>query len=361
VTPAAARARRFGVADPAAQVPRAFPWTEVKEIEAMLTQARETLRRLLPLLVAGAIAWLPQVAASQDYPSKLVRYVVPFPPGGLTDVMARNVGQKLSERWKQPVIVENKAGGNAQIGADMVAKSPGDGYTLLAVTLTHAVNATLFPAAPYSLQKDLTPVAVLGSLPLMIVVYSASPIRSMADLVTAGKARTLNAGSSGNGTPPHLGLELLAQQAGIKLQHIPYKGGTPSLTDLMGGQIDLIVSNFPESLPHVKSGKLRALAVTSKERHPLLPDVPTVAEVGYPQLGITNWTGIMVPAATPAAIVARINADANAVLAEPEMKNRIVNQGFEPVAMTPAEARAFFEAETARWGKLVREAGIQPE
>ena len=327
----------------------------------MSNRAKDTLRRLLPLMVAGAIAWLPQVAVAQEYPSKLVKYIVPFPPGGLTDVMARNVGQKLSERWKQPVVVDNRAGGNAQIGADVVAKSAADGYTLLAVTLTHAVNVTLFPAAPYSLQKDLAPVAVLGSLPLMIVVNTSSPIRSMADLVAAGKARTLNAGSSGNGTPPHLGLELLAQQAGFKLQHIPYKGGTPSLTDLIGGQIDLIVSNFPESLPHVKGGKLRALAVTSKERHPLLPDVPTTAEVGYPQLSITNWTAIMVPAATPAAIVAKINADANGVLAEPEMKNRIINQGFEPVAMTPAESRAFFDTEVTRWGKLVREAGIQPE
>ncbi len=327
----------------------------------MRNRAKDTLRRLLPLMVAGAIAWLPQLAVAEEYPSKLVKYVVPFPPGGLTDVMARNVGQKLSERWKQPVVIDNRAGGNAQIGADVVAKSAADAYTLLAVTLTHAVNVTLFPAAPYSLQKDLAPVAVLGSLPLMIVVNTASPIRSMADLVAAGKARTLNAGSSGNGTPPHLGLELLAQQAGFKLQHIPYKGGTPSLTDLIGGQIDLIVSNFPESLPHVKGGKLRALAVTSKERHPLLPDVPTTAEVGYPQLGITNWTAIMVPAATPATIVAKINADANSVLAEPEMKSRIINQGFEPVAMTPAESRAFFDAEIARWGKLVREAGIQPE
>jgi tripartite-type tricarboxylate transporter receptor subunit TctC len=326
-----------------------------------MTPSLKTAVRTLLLLLAAASAGLPLPAVAQEYPSKTVRYIVPFPPAGLTDVMARNVGQKLAERWKQPVVVDNRAGGNAQIGADAVAKSQGDGYTLLAVTLTHAVNVTLFPAAPYSLQKDLTPVAVLGSLPLMIVVNAASPIRSMADLVAAGKARILNGGSSGNGTPPHLGLELLAQQAGIKVQHIPYKGGTPSLIDLMGGQIDLIVSNFPESLPHVKGGKLRALAVTGLQRHPLLPDVPTVAEIGYPQLGITNWTGIMVPAATPAAIVAKINADANAVLAEAEMKRRIIDQGFEPVAMTPAESRTFFDAEIARWGKLVREAGIKPD
>jgi tripartite-type tricarboxylate transporter receptor subunit TctC len=317
---------------------------------------------LLRAIAAGMLALLAALpAGAQTYPSKQVRYIVPFPPAGLTDLMARNVGQKLSERWRQPVVVENKAGGNAQIGADFVAKSPADGYTLLAVTLSHAVNATLFPGAPYSLQKDLVPVAVLGSLPLMIVVNADSPIRTLADLVAEGKKRTLNGGSSGNGTPPHLGLELLAQQAGIKVQHIPYKGGAPSLTDLMGGQIDLIVSNFPESLPHVKGGKLRALAVTSSKRHPLLPDVPTTAEVGYPALAITNWTGIMVPAGTPADLVARINADANAVLAEPEMKKRIIEQGFEPVAMTPAEARAFVDAEIVRWGKLVRDANIKPD
>jgi tripartite-type tricarboxylate transporter receptor subunit TctC len=317
-------------------------------------------RSLLPVL-GLALAWLPSLAAAQEFPNKAVRYVVPFPPGGLTDVMARNIAQKLNEKWKQPVVVDNRAGGNAQIGAELVAKSPGDGYSLLAVTLTHAVNATLFPNAPYSLQKDLVPVAVVGSLPLMVVVNANSPYKTLADLIAAGKAKSLNGGSSGNGTPPHLGLELFEQEAKINVEHIPYKGGTPSLTDLMGGQIDLIVSNFPESLPHVKSGKLRALAVTSKERHPLLPDVPTTAEVGLPQLTITNWTGIMVPASTPAAIITKVNADANAALAEPEMKKRIIEQGFQPVVTTPAEAKAYFDAEIARWGKLVRERNIKPD
>jgi tripartite-type tricarboxylate transporter receptor subunit TctC len=318
------------------------------------------VRSLLPVL-GLALGWLPSLAAAQEFPTKAVRYVVPFPPGGLTDVMARNIAQKLNEKWKQPVVVDNRAGGNAQIGAELVAKSPGDGYSLLAVTLTHAVNVTLFPNAPYSLQKDLVPVAVVGSLPLMVVVNANSPYKTLADLIAAGKAKSLNGGSSGNGTPPHLGLELFEQEAKINVEHIPYKGGTPSLTDLMGGQIDLIVSNFPESLPHVKSGKLRALAVTSKERHPLLPDVPTTAEVGLPQLTITNWTGIMVPASTPAAIVAKVNADANAALAEPEMKKRIIEQGFQPVVTTPAEAKAFFDAEIARWGKLVRDRNIKPD
>lgn len=321
---------------------------------------RTFARSLLPVL-GLALAWLPSLGAAQEFPTKSVRYVVPFPPGGLTDVMARNIAQKLNEKWKQPVVVDNRAGGNAQIGAELVAKSPGDGYSMLAVTLTHAVNVTLFPNAPYSLQKDLAPVAVVGSLPLMVVVNANSPYKTLADLIAAGKAKSLNGGSSGNGTPPHLGLELFEQEAKINVEHIPYKGGTPSLTDLMGGQIDLIVSNFPESLPHVKSGKLRALAVTSKERHPLLPDVPTTAEVGLPQLTITNWTGIMVPASTPPAIVAKINADANAALAEPEMKKRIIEQGFQPVVTTPAEAKAFFDAETARWGKLVRDRNIKPD
>ena len=317
---------------------------------------------LAGLALACLAAVSAQPAHAQDkYPSKPIKMIVSFAVGGPTDIVARIMAARMGEVLGQQIIVDNRPGAGGNLGADVVAKSPPDGYTLLAITLTHAVNATLFPAAPYNLQKDLAPVAVAGSLPLMVVVNANAPYKSLSDLIAAGRQKQLNGGSSGNGTPPHLGLELLARQTGMKVQHVPYKGGVPSLTDLMGGQIDLIVSNFPESLPHVKSGKLRALAVTGKARHPLLPDVPTVAELGLPQLEITNWTGIMVPAGTPADVVAKINGDANAALAEPEMRAKIVEQGFEPVAMTPAEARAFVDAEVAKWGRLVRDANIKPD
>jgi tripartite-type tricarboxylate transporter receptor subunit TctC len=317
------------------------------------------------LLAAASLAVVAPAAHAQSaaavYPAKPIRYVVPFPPGGLTDLMARNVGQKLNEAWKQPVLVENRAGANAQIGAEAVAKSTPDGYTLLAITLTHAVNATLFPAAPYKLEKDLQPVAILGSLPLLVVVPAASSVRSLKDLVAESQKKTLNAGSSGNGTPPHLGLELFKSLTRARIEHVPYKGGAPSLTDLIGGQLDVIFANLPEALPHVKSGKLRALAVTSGARHPLVPEVPTAAEAGLPQLEITNWTGMMVPAATPKEIVAKLNAEVNRQLAEPAMRARVIEQGFEPVALDVPASREFLAAEVGRWGRLVREANIKPD
>ncbi|XQU68810.1 hypothetical protein OJJOAM_001541 [Cupriavidus sp. H18C1] len=248
---------------------------------------RSMLRHVAALSVAlSAVVAVTAPAAAQgpaDYPSKPIRYVVPFAPGGLTDIMARMVGHQLSEEWGKPIVIDNKPGGNANIGADQVAKAPADGYTWLAVTLTHASNVTLFPKLPFNMQKDLVPVARIASSPMTVVVPANSPIQSMKDLVEAARKGKLNAGSSGNGTPPHLTLALFESLTGTKLTHVPYKGGAPSMTDLIGGQIDVVFSNFPESLAYVKGGKLRALAVTTRERHPLLPDVPTVGEVGFPR------------------------------------------------------------------------------
>jgi tripartite-type tricarboxylate transporter receptor subunit TctC len=211
------------------------------------------------LIIAGA-SLLPGLASAQgiDYPKagSTIRYVVPFPPGGLTDVMARSVGQALGERWKTNVVIDNRPGGGGQIGADLVAKSPPDGYTLLAITLTHAANVTLFPKAPYNFSKDLKPVALLAGSPMLVVVPASSKIQTFGDLLTAARSSSLNAGSSGNGTPPHLTLALFNDTAKTKVQHVPYKGGAPAMTDLVGGQLDVVFSNFPESFPHVKSGKL---------------------------------------------------------------------------------------------------------
>ena len=301
------------------------------------------------------------VWAQADYPKagSSLRYVVPFPPGGLTDVMARLVGQQLGTRWGITAVIDNKPGNGGQIGADVVAKAPGDGYSLLAITLTHAANVTLFKGkAPYDLQRDLKPVALLAGSPMLVVVPATSPIKDFKDLLAQAKARKLNAGSSGNGTPPHLTLELFNSLAGSEVQHIPYKGGAPSMTDLIGGQLDLIFSNLPESIAHVQSGKLRALAIASAARHPLLPEVPTTAEAGMPALAVENWTAIMVPMATPDALVARLAAEVVAIMAGAEINERARTQGFRVDARGPREFAPFLRDEIERWGRIITSARI---
>ena len=305
------------------------------------------------------------VAAAQgpdaEFPAKPIRYVVPFAAGGLTDIMARMVGHGLSEEWKKPIVVDNKPGGNANIGADQVAKSPADGYTWLAVTLTHASNVTLFPKLPFSMQKDLIPVARIASSPMMVVVPVNSPIKSMKDLEAAARTRKLNVGSSGNGTPPHLTMALFESQTGTDLTHVPYKGGAPSMTDLIGGQIDVVFSNFPESLAYVKGGKLRALAVTTRTRHPLLPDVPTVAEAGYPDLIVENWTGLMMPAGTPPAVVEKVGAAVGKMLQSEAVRERIVAAGFTPAPQSNTQFTDYFNGEVTRWARVIEEKKIRVE
>jgi tripartite-type tricarboxylate transporter receptor subunit TctC len=311
-----------------------------------------------------ALAAVPLLATAQDYPKPgaTIRYVVPFPPGGLTDVMARQVGQQLAERWKVSVVVDNKPGSGGQIGAAEVAKAPPDGQTLLAITMTHAANATLYKGkASFDFSKDLKPVALLAGSPMLIVVPAGSPIKDFADLVAQAKARKLNAGSSGNGTPPHLTLALFNDLFKTDIQHVPYKGGAPSMTDLIGGQLDVIFSNFPESVAHVKSGKLRGLAIASAQRHPLVPDVPTTAEAGAPQLAVENWTAIMVPAGTPDAIVARLGAEVVQIMAAPEMDERARSQGFRIDARPSPAFAPFLASEVERWGRIIAAARIQAD
>ena len=229
------------------------------------------------------------------------------------------------------------------------------------MTITHTVNATLFPQAPYSFTKDLKAVSVLGSLPLVLVVPQGLPVKSLAELTALGRTRALNAGSSGNGTPQHLALELYRQLAGVNATHIPFKGGGPSTIALIGGHLDFIITGLPECLPHIRSGKLRALAIAGAARLPALPDVQTTAELGLPSLAITSWTGLMVPSATPNDIVARINAEVAGVLRQADTAERVRDQGFDIVAGTVEAAQNFMAAEVERWGRLVREANIKAE
>jgi tripartite-type tricarboxylate transporter receptor subunit TctC len=286
--------------------------------------------------------------------------VVPFPPGGLTDVMARQVAQQLGERWKASVVVDNKPGGNGQIGADIVAKAPPDGHTILAITLTHAANVTLFPKASFNFQKDLRPIALLAGSPMLIVVPAASPVQSLGDLMAQSRTRKFNAGSSGSGTPPHLTMALFNDLNKSAIQHVPYKGGAPSMTDLIGGQLDIVFSNLPESIAHVKSGKLRALAIASKSRWPLLPAVPTTAEAGMPDLVVENWTGIVAPAGMSDAAVNKLGAEAVKIVSAADMEERMRQQGFAIDARGPDKFAAFLNDEIARWAHVIRAADIQP-
>lgn len=323
-------------------------------------------RKLMKGVAAAAATTLlgPGAAWAQDYPrpGATLRYVVPFPPGGLTDVMARLVGEQLGKRWGTNVVIDNKPGGGGMIGADAVAKAAPDGNTFLAVTMTHAVNATLFKGrAPYDFQKDLKPVALLAGSPMLIVVPVGSPVKDLKDLIALAKSKALNAGSSGNGTPPHLTLALFNQITGNSIQHVPYKGGAPSMTDLIGGQLDVIFSNFPESFMHVKGGKLRALAIASSARHPAVPDVPTTAEAGLPTLLVENWTAIMAPAAMPEAAAAKLSAEAVAIMKTPEMAERAGAQGFRVDARPMAEFARFAASETERWAEVIKAANIKAD
>jgi tripartite-type tricarboxylate transporter receptor subunit TctC len=311
------------------------------------------------ILVVGVVVAGP--AAAQGYPNRAVRIVVPFAAGGGTDVMARNLAQKLNEAWGQPVVVENRTGAGGIIGADAVAKSAPDGYTFLLATTTTAINASLVVKPPYDMQRDLQPVAMLSFYPMAVVVPAASPVRTLQDLAALSRKQPLTAGSGGNGTPQHLVLEMFNGAASTKILNVPYKGGNPALVALLGGQNDVVFSLWPEALPHVQAGKLRALAVTTPARLAQMPDIPTTVEAGFPSVQVTGWQGVMVRAGTPKDIVARINAQVSSIMAVPEMKSRIVEQGFVPVTMGVADTEKFVASDVEGWAKVIRAGNIKAE
>jgi len=320
-----------------------------------------TIRATLALfMLAGSLVFA-GAAAAQSYPNRAVRIVVPFAAGGGTDVMARNIAQKLNEAWAQPVVVENRTGAGGIIGADAVAKSPPDGYTFLLGTTTTAINASLVVKPPYDMQRDLQPVAMLSFYPMAAVVLADSPVRSLQDLVALSHKQSLSAGSGGNGTPQHLVLEMFKGATGAKILHVPYKGGNPALVALLGAQNDVVFSLWPECLPHVQAGKLRALAVTTRARLAQMPDLPTTAEAGFPSVEATGWQGVMVRAGTPKDVVARINAQVNSIMDVPDMKSKIVEQGFIPVTIGVGETVEFVSADVERWGKIIRDGNIKAE
>lgn len=300
--------------------------------------------------------------SAQTFPTKPIRLVVPFPAAGTTDILAREVGQRLSVTLGQPVVIDNRPGAAGNIGADLVAKSAPDGYTLLMGTVgTHAINASLYAKMPYDHVKDFVPVILVAGVPNVLEVNPALPVNSVADLIKLAKAKPgqINFASSGSGTSIHLSGELFKTMAGVDMTHVPYKGSAPAITDLMGGQVQVMFDNLPSSLQQIKAGKLRAIAVTSAKRSPALPDVPTIAESGLPGFEASSWFGLVAPAGTPPAIIARINADVNQWLQSSEAKEKLLAQGAVPAGGTPEQFAAHIRAETEKWAKVVKASGAK--
>ncbi len=302
-------------------------------------------------------------AASTHYPNKPLRLIVPFAPGGSNDIMARIIGQKIGESVAQQVVIDNRGGASGIIGTDLAAKAAPDGYTLLMMSLTLAVNPSLFKKLPYDTNKDLAPVSLVASAPLILVVHPALPVKTVKDFVAHAKANPgkLNFGSGGPGTTPHLAGEMLKSMAGLQMTHVPYKGGGPALADLVGGQLQLMLENIPSTLPHVKSGRLRVLALSGLKRSALVPEVPTLDEAGLKGYDIVGWNGFFVPAGTAHVIVSKLHAETLKALALPDIKDRLSGMGAEGVGNTPAEFAAFFKAEIAKWAQVVRSAGLRVE
>jgi tripartite-type tricarboxylate transporter receptor subunit TctC len=326
---------------------------------------RRSIGLTLPLFLALVLTLPCADASAQGYPSRPIRLVVPYPPGGPLDIMARAIGQKLTEAWNQPVIVDNRAGAGGNIGADLVAKSPADGYTLLmGAVATHAINPTLYGRLPYDPVRDFAPVALVAQVPNILVVNPSVPARSVKELIELARARPgyLNFGSGSTGSTGHLAGELFKTMAGVQMVHIPYKGGAPAMADLLAGQVQLMFDNLANALPNVRAGRLRALAVTTLARSPAMPDLPTIAESGLPGFDLTTWFGVMAPAGTPGEIVLRLNAEIVRALDATDMRERLEKMGAEPPANnTPERFAAFIRAEAAKYAKVVKESGAKVE
>ncbi len=316
---------------------------------------------------AAACGLMPPAALAQSaaaYPTKPVRWVVPFPPGGSADIMGRMIGQELVKAFGQQVVIENRAGASAIVGSEYVAKSAPDGYTLLQANVSQmTIHPSVYPKLPYDPLRDFAPITVLGIVTSVVVVTPSLPVSSVKDLVALAKKRPgqLNFTSSGVGASTHLTGELLKQRAGIDMVHVNYKGSGPALTDVMAGFVQIMFENLPSALPYIKAGKLKVLAVTGKDRSPILANVPTLAESGFPGFDMVSWQGLVAPAATPKAIIDKLNAELARVLKTPEMREKMFGLGTEVVANTPEQFAQYIRDETAKWSKIVKAAGIKLE
>jgi len=312
---------------------------------------------------ALCIAWMAisSTTAFADYPDRPIRLIVPQPPGGTSDILARVFAQKLSENLRQQVIIDNRAGASGTIGTDLAAKSTPDGYTLVLVYTTHATTPGIYGKLPYDPVGDFAPITIMAAAPLFLVVHPKIPVTSVRELIAYAKPRPgeLNFCSAGNGSGSHLAGELFNTLTGVKLTHIPYKGSGLAITELIGGQVQLMFAGIVPIDPHVKAGRVRGIAVSSAKRSVALPQVPTIAESGVPGFDVVGWYGVLAPARTPQAVVARLNRELLKILQSPGVRDRLLGEGAEPVGDTPAEFTAFLKTDITRWAKVIKAAGAK--
>jgi tripartite-type tricarboxylate transporter receptor subunit TctC len=316
----------------------------------------------LAMLASLALAMLASGAHAQAWPAKPIKWVVPFAPGGTTDILARTIGDKLAIALGQPVIIENKPGAGGGVGADYTAKAPADGYTIMGGTIsTHAINASLYKSLPYDPVKDFAPITLIARVPNMLVVNPDVPAKNVAELIALMKANPVKYtfASSGNGTSQHLSGELFKTMAGVEMQHIPYKGSPPALQDVVGGQVTMTFDNITTAWPLAKGGKLRALAVTTAKRSSVAPEVPTLAESGLAGYEVGSWQGVFAPAGTPPEIVKRLNAEIVKIIRMPDVNEKLTALGAEPVGNTPEEFGALVRAEVGKWADVVKKSGAK--
>ncbi len=315
-------------------------------------------------IAALVLLALVSTADAQSWPAKPIRIISPYPPAGANDLLARIIAPKLSEQLGQPVVVENRAGATGNIGAELVAKAPADGYTLLmgqAGNLT--INISLMAKIPFDPVRDFSPVTMVASTPNVLVVHPSLPVRTVKDLIALAKAKPgqINYATSGIGSPGHLAAELLNKSAGIRLVHIPYKGAAPALLDVVAGNAHLYFTSAVSAQPFIPSGRLRMVAVASAKRSPSLPEVPTVAEAGFPEFDVSSWWGVVAPASTPREVVIRLQTEIHRVIALPEIRAKLAEQSLDIATNTPEQFAAYIKSETAKWAKLIREVGVKPE
>ena len=322
--------------------------------------------KVLSLFATAAALWLSATApvlAEPAYPTKPVTIIAAYPPGGTVDLLSRVLSQKLGEEWKQTVLVENRAGASGIIGSQFVAKAQASGYTLMVVPITHVTNSSLFAKVPYDPIEDFTPISMLAASPLMLVTSNSFPAKNVAELVAQAKANPgrFNCSSGGNGTSQHLACELFKDTAKVNIKHVPYKGNAAAMTDVIAGQVEMLFDQMATAVPHVKSGRVRALAVTTAKRSAAMPEVPTIAESGFPGFDATAWFGIVGPRGMPKDVVDTINASLRKVLARAEVKKQLGEQGLELTPSSPEEFRITLKSEMTKWASVIKEAGIKLE